>query len=89
MRINRKEKLRDLCGEKMLFLRAKGVTDMSKVLSFNETSNFLWESLQGREFSVADVAKALTDAYDVTEETAGADAAKWVEQLKGLGLIDD
>lgn len=73
----------------MLFLRAKNVADMTKVLSFNETSNFLWESLQGKEFTLDDVAQALTGTYDVSDEIARQDGEKWVNQMKELGLIDD
>ncbi len=89
MRINRTGKLRELCGERVLFLRAKNVADMTKVLSFNETSNFLWESLQGKEFTLDDVAQALTGTYDVSDEIARQDGEKWVNQMKELGLIDD
>lgn len=89
MRINRTGKLREICGERVLFLRSKNVADMTKVLSFNDTSNFLWETLQGKDFTINDLVEALTGTYDVTEEIARQDGEKWINQMKELGLVDD
>ncbi|MBQ8307445.1 MAG: PqqD family protein, partial [Alistipes sp.] len=61
--------------------------DMTRVISLNETSLYLWESLQGREFEVEDVVRLLTDRYEVDPQTAQRDAEAWVEKLKTCQLV--
>ena len=81
-------KLRDVCGEKIIVAEGKENIDFSNIISMNESSAYLWEKLYGKEFTINDMAKLLTEEYDVDEETAKADcktlAAQWLE----AGIVD-
>ena len=61
---------------------------MTRVIALNATSLLLWQELQGRDFEVEDVAKVLTDNYEVEAATATADAAAWMEKLVEAGLAE-
>ena len=61
--------------------------DMSRVYTLNETAAWLWEQLQGKDFTLADVTTLLLDRYEVDEQTAEQDAAKLIELFQIQGLV--
>ena len=63
------------------------VSDMTKIISLNESALYLWNALAGKEFSVDDAARLLTERYEVDDATAARDAAAWVEKLRDCKLI--
>jgi len=63
--------------------------DMSRVYTLNETAAWLWEQLQGKDFTLADVTALLLDRYEVDEQTAEQDAAKLIELFQIQGLVKD
>lgn len=88
MKIKNNLKLHDLAGEKILFLQGSAGKELSKVMSFNETSVFLWENLLDKDFTVGDVASLLAENYETSPEKAAEDAAAWVEKLKNHGILE-
>ena len=70
--------LRNVCGENIIVAEGEENIDFSK----NESSAYLWKNIQGKEFSHEDLAKLLTDEYEVDKETALKD----VKTLAGLWL---
>lgn len=87
MKINQAYKVREMAGEHVVIMQGRYGVDMTRVISLNETSLYLWESLQGREFEVEDVVRLLTDRYEVDPQTARRDAEAWVEKLKTCQLV--
>ena len=63
--------------------------DFNKLLTLNSTAAFLWEKAVGRVFTVRELADALLECYDVTEDMALEDAAAWAKTLKEQGIIDE
>ena len=61
--------------------------DFSKVVSMNATAAYLWEQLQGRDFSEEEMTTLLTARYDVSEEIARADVAKLLESWRKAGVL--
>lgn len=76
-------KLRKVCNETVLVPEGINLVNFNKMVSMNSTAAFLWEALQGKEFTVEDMAALLTKEYDVSEEQAlkdcGTLADKWIE----------
>lgn len=87
MKINPIYKVRKIAGENIILLQGKIGGDMTRVVAFNESALLMWESLQGKEFTVDDAVAVLLDNYDVEEATARADAEKWVETIRENGLL--
>ncbi|MBR5077033.1 MAG: PqqD family protein [Bacteroidales bacterium] len=61
--------------------------DFSKVISMNETAAYLWNALQDRDFDAEDMVPLLTERYDVSEETARADARRLIASWKKAGIV--
>lgn len=79
--------LRTICGRKVLSGEGLDQVNYSKLLSLNDSAAYLWQSLQGKDFVVADMAKLLTDKYEVDEATAMADSQKLCEKWEEAGII--
>ena len=62
--------------------------DFSKVVSLNETAAWLWERLRGRDFSTEDAAALLCANYEVSEQTARADAEHLIAAWRKAGLLE-
>ena len=78
-----------MAGENVVIMQGKAGSDMTRIISLNDSSLLLWNALQDKEFEVADVAKILIDTYSIDTETAERDAAAWVEKLHECGLISE
>ena len=81
-------KLRDVCGEKIIVAEGKENIDFSNIISMNESSAYLWEKLYGKDFTVEDMTKLLTDEYDVDEATAHSDCTALAAQWEQAGIIE-
>ena len=88
MRTKKGFNLRDVCGEHIVVAEGIENIDFSNIISMNETSAYLWEHIQGREFEVSDMVKLLTDAYEVDAHTAEADCATLVRQWVDAGIVE-
>ena len=87
MKIDSKAKVRDIAGEKVVIMQGRLGADMTRIIQLNGSSVWLLEQLTDRDFEVADVVELLTSRYDVDEQTATADATKWVEQLRENKIV--
>ena len=87
MKIDSKIKVRDIAGEKVVIMQGRLGADLTRIIQLNGSSEWLLEQLAGRDFEVADVVELLTSRYDVDEQTATADAAKWIEQLRENKIV--
>ena len=80
-------KVRSMAGENVVIMQGKGGSDMTRIISLNDSSLLLWNELQGKEFEVADVATLLVENYGIDAELAERDAKAWVEKLVECGLV--
>lgn len=79
--------LREIAGEKILVINGEAGVDLTKVMMFNKTAEFLWDSLQGKDFQNECVEELLVVKYGITKEQAKEDAAVWVKSLIDAGLV--
>ena len=89
MRINKKYKVRNIAGEKVVIMQGEYGVDFTKIISFNETSDWLWHLFIDKEFTLEDVQKALLARFDVSLECAEEDAKKWMDKLLMYHLIEN
>ena len=52
MKINPIFKVRKVAGENIILLQGKTNGDMTRVVAFNESALLMWDSLQGKDFTV-------------------------------------
>lgn len=88
MKILEKYKVREMAGEHVIVMPGRYGVDMTRIVTLNESSLYLWETLLGRDFTVEEAARLLCDRYGVDPQTAARDAAAWVEKLVGTGIVE-
>ena len=62
--------------------------DFSHVIAFNETSVFIWNQMLAGKDTIDDVAKAVTEEYEVDFKTARKDVETLVKQLAEYGVVE-
>lgn len=80
--------LRPLCGEHIVTGEGLSRVDFSKVISLNATAAYLWEQIQGKEFTADDLVALLTARYDVDEARARADVDKLLASWRDAGILE-
>ena len=87
MKISSKYKVREMAGQHVVIIQGRNGEDMTRIISLNGTSLFLWNELKDRDFDVEDVKSALMSEYGIDEATASRDAEAWCRQLKDCNLL--
>lgn len=88
MRTKKGFKLREVCGEKILLAEGVENIDFSDIISMNASSAYLWEQVDGKAFTVEDMARLLTEQYEVEEAVALEDAKELANQWFKCGIIE-
>ncbi len=81
--------LRTICGENIIVAEGKENIDFSNIISMNESSAYLWNNIQQKEFTAEDLAALLVKEYEVDEETALEDARTLAQQWLKAGIIEE
>jgi hypothetical protein len=87
MRVKDGFELHEICGEMVLIAQGVENIDFNKVVSFNETSAFLWKEVYACDFTSEDLAEKLCKNYEVNRDEALQDADALVLQWKEAGLL--
>lgn len=88
MRTKKGFKLREVCGEKILLAEGVEKIDFSDIISMNASSAYLWEQVDGKDFTVEEMARLLTEQYEVEEAVALEDAKELANQWFKCGIIE-
>lgn len=80
--------LRTICGQNVISGEGSANVNFSKLVSLNETATFLFNAVEGKDFTPEDMADALVEAYDVDRETALSDSQKLCAQWVEIGIVD-
>lgn len=80
--------LRQVCEENVIVAEGAENIDFSSIISMNESSAYLWNSIQGKEFGKNNLVELLTQEYDVDADTAAKDVDVLVAQWMKAGIIE-
>lgn len=80
--------LRQVCGENVIVAEGAENIDFSSIISMNESSAYLWNSIQGKEFDKNNLVELLTQEYEVDADTAVKDVEALVAQWMKAGIIE-
>ena len=89
MKIKEGFTLRQICGEYVVVGEGLAQVNFNKMLSLNATAAYLWEQVQGKDFTVEDLVTLLTDKYEVSADQARQDALKLVQVWQEQGVAQD
>jgi len=78
---------RVVAGETLIVpVRAK-VGDLASIYSFNGTGSLIWKLLDAPR-TVAELAMALAEEYEVETAQAERDVTEFVSEMKAVGLVE-
>jgi hypothetical protein len=79
--------IREIAGERVAIRQDADSVDLTHVIAFNATAEWLFLQLSGKEFEEADLVRLLVEQYGIDEATALADTRKWIQQSLNAGII--
>lgn len=88
MKLNPEFVLQQVAGNWIVVPMGRSSLDFNGMITLNETGVTLWKALE-LGGTVEDLAKALTNEYDVSMELALRDAAAFVQKLKEAGCLEE
>ncbi len=75
-------------GENIILLQGTYGVDTTKIVSFDDTSLFLWSLYEDKEFTTEQIAESLIEEYGIEKDLALKDAESWVDTLIQNRLIE-
>ena len=78
--------LREMCGENIVTAEGMENINFNKLISLNSTAAFLWKNLEGKEFTVEEMAQMLVDEYGIDMELALTDSRNLCKAWTDAGI---
>lgn len=88
MFIRKEFRLQTIAGKSFIFLRKGDEVDMTRILSFNKTSVWLWKQLEGKVFTEDEAFRLLCDHYTGEPEQIRQNLQWWLRSLLEEGIIE-
>ena len=88
MKIKEQYKVREMAGEHVIIMQGKHGSDLTKIISLNESALYLWNELQGKEFDTEVVANMIVERYGIDKGVATTDAERWIEKLRECNIAE-
>lgn len=88
MRINENFLLREVAGNTIVVPVGDAAERFSGMIKLNETAVCIWRALED-DTDEAEVIAALRAEYDIDEETAAADVARFIATLRKAGILEE
>jgi len=88
MKIKEGYVLRSLCGNHIVTAEGLGLIDCNHMITLNDSAAYLWENIQGKEFTEEDLADLLIDKYEIVREIALADSVKLIQAWRNAGVLE-
>lgn len=82
-------RLRKLGKEHIVVGEGLAQVNFNKMISLNSSAAYLWESVEGKDFSVEDLVSLLLDKYEVEEDIARRDAEALAKAWLEAGVISE
>lgn len=88
MKIKENYKIRKVAGENLIIGQGVSHSDMTKIISLNSTALFLWEQLNGKEFTLDEASALLVEKFGIGKQQACADVKSWTDQMVAEGVME-
>ena len=88
MRIKDNFKVRKIADQNLIVNQGASHSDLTKIITLNETALLLWNKLLGHDFTDDDGADILVEEFGIDRETALADFRKWISTMTEAGVIE-
>ena len=81
--------LREVCNQKIVAAEGLQNINFNKLLALNVSAAVLWEEVEGKEFTVEDLADALVREYGIDKELALKDSQNLLDSWRAAGVLDE
>lgn len=81
-------KLRSVAGEMVVSGESVAQINFNKLISLNETAAYLWQAVEGVEFTVDTLADLLVREYEIDRDRAMVDAEAISQCWLEVGIIE-
>lgn len=89
MRIKSQYKVREIAGESVVIMQGELGSNLTKIISLNESALYLWRAIEGKEFNEVTITNLLAEHYGINSEVAQRDATHWIDRLEECNLIEE
>lgn len=89
MKIKKQYKVREMAGEHVVIMQGELGSNLTKIISLNDSALYLWRAIEGKEFNVNTIADLLAEYYGIDDQVAQSDAARWLDRLEECGLLEE
>ena len=77
-----------MCGENIVTAEGLEHINFNKLISLNATAAFLWEKVEGKDFTIEEMAQHLVEEYGIEMELALTDAGKLAQAWIDAGIAE-
>lgn len=88
MRIKSQYKVREMAGEYVVIMQGELGSNLTKIISLNESALYLWRAIEGKEFTEATISRLLAEEYGIDDAIAERDAQRWINHLEECDLLE-
>ena len=78
-----------MAGEHVVIMQGELGSNLTKIISLNDSALYLWRAIEGKEFDVNTIADLLVEHYGIDDQVAQSDAARWLDRLEECGLLEE
>lgn len=89
MKIKEGFRMRTLGRDHIVVAEGLQLINFNKMIVLNDTATYLWNEIQGKEFTAETLKGLLISRYDVCEDVAAADVEKLVKELTETGIVEE
>lgn len=82
-------RLRQVMGQTTVIGEGIGQIDFNKLITLNTTAAYLWRSVEGKEFSIDDLAGLLTERFRIDPVVAQEDASAIAREWMISGIVQE
>ncbi len=80
--------VREIAGKSVVIALGEASKSFHGMIELNGTARIIWDMLaEGKEKN--DIVKAITDSFEIDEDTASADVERFISALKGANVLED
>ena len=80
--------LREMCGENIVAAEGLENINFNKLISLNESAAYLWKELEGKEFTIEEMAELLIALYGIDKELATKDSSNLCDAWINAGIAE-
>ena len=77
-----------MAGEYVVIMQGELGSNLTKIISLNESALYLWRAIEGKEFTEATISRLLAEEYGIDDAIAERDAQRWINHLEECDLLE-